>query len=230
VIYGGSAQAHAKDPAYQWIVREDSGISGAKDLIGKTIAVSARGAMVEYSTREYLRQAGISIDQVTMLIVPPPQFEQVLRSNQVDVVVASTPFSDKILEGGGTRSLTTLYEVLGEKLSGGGFGFIVRQNLIDENPDIVKKLVIAYIKADQWAENNPEEARKIVAEILKKRDQNPALATYWKAPHLKNYGLWADDDVQFWLDWLERDGKIKPGEIKPSDVYTNEFNPYYKDN
>lgn len=141
VIYGGSAMAHAKDPGQRWIVREDSGINSAKDLVGKTIALGARGAMWEYGTREYLKKQGISIDQVTLLIVPPPQYEQVLRSKQVDVVVGSSPIVDKILEGGGTKVLTTLYDVLGEKIAGGGYGLIVRQDLIDKNPAVVKKLL-----------------------------------------------------------------------------------------
>lgn len=228
VIYGGAAMAHAKDPGYTWIVRENSGIKGPQDLVGKTIAMGARGAMWEYGTREYLKKAGLSIDKVTILIVPPPQYEQVLRSNQVDVVVGGPPIADNILEGGGTKALTNLYEILGEKIAGGGFGLITRQDLIDKKPEVVKGLVAAYVKADQWAEANPEEARKVVASILQKRQQNPVIAKYWKAPHLRNYGLWTDDDVNFWLDWFVKDGKIKPGEIKPADVYTNEFNPYYK--
>lgn len=228
VIYGGPAMAHAKDPGYQWIVRADSGINSAQDLVGKTVAMGARGAMWEYGTREYLKQAGLSIDQVNILIVPPPQHEQVLRSNQVDVVVGGPPIADNILEGGGTKVLTTLYSILGEKLASGGWGSIVRQDLIDKNPELIKKLVAAYVKTDQWVEANPEEARKTVAAILEKRQQNPVIAKYWKPTHLVNYGQLSDGDVQFWLDWFVRDGKIKEGEIKPSDVYTNEFNPYYK--
>ncbi|HBC91929.1 MAG TPA: hypothetical protein DCZ10_03245 [Pelotomaculum sp.] len=228
VIYGGPAMAHAGDPGYQLIVREDSGINSARDLVGKTIAMGARGAMWEYSAREYLRQAGLSVDQVTILIVPPPQHEQVLKSSQVDVVVGGQPIADNILEGGGTRALTNLYNILGEKGSSYGFGSIVRQDLIEKNPELVKKLVATYVKTDQWTEANPEEARKIVAAILEKREQNPVIAKYWKPIHLANYGQLSDENVQYWLDWFIQDGKIKEGEIKPSDVYTNEFNPYYK--
>jgi ABC-type nitrate/sulfonate/bicarbonate transport system substrate-binding protein len=228
VIYGAGAMAHAKDPGYLWIVRENSGIKGPQDLVGKTIAMGARGAMWEYGTREYLKKAGLSIDQVTILIVAQPQHEQVLKSNQVDVVVGGPPFADHILDSGGAKELTNLYEILGEKIASGGYGSIVRQELIEKRPDVVRRLVAAYVKADQWAEANPAEAQKVVASILQKRQQSPLIAKYWKAPHLRDYGMWNDDDVNFWLDWFVKDGKIKPGEIKPADVYTNEFNPYYK--
>lgn len=44
----------------------------------------------------------------------------------------------------------------------------------------------------------------------------------------KYTSVYADKDAQFWIDWLVKDGKIKEGQFKPSDIYTNQFNPYYK--
>ncbi|MEI6205415.1 MAG: ABC transporter substrate-binding protein [Desulfuromonadales bacterium] len=228
VIYGGVAMAHAKDPGYSLIVREDSNINNANDLIGKTVAMGARGAMWDYGTKEYLRKGGVAIEKVNILIVPPPQLEQVLRNKQVDAIMIGSPISDKILEGGGTRRLASLYEILGANAAGGGFGFIVREDLIKKNPELVKRLVAVYEKTDQWASKNPDEARKLVAQVLQKRNQNPAIAKYWKGPFLRNYGLLQDSDIQFWLDWFLREGKIKEGELKPSDIYTNSFNPYFK--
>ena len=38
----------------------------------------------------------------------------------------------------------------------------------------------------------------------------------------------SDSDAQFWIDWLIKDGKIQEGQFKPSDIYTNQFNLYYK--
>jgi ABC-type nitrate/sulfonate/bicarbonate transport system substrate-binding protein len=228
VIYGGAAVAHAKDPGVYWIVREDSNIKSAQDLVGKTIAMGARGAIWEYGTKEYLKKAGLSIDQATIILVPPPQQEQVLRTGQVDVVVLQSPFADQLLSSGGVRILTTLIDVLGEVNAGAGYGSIMRQDFIDKNPELVKKVTTALVKADEWAQANPEEARKVVGEILKKREQNPIVATYWRAPSLRNHGQLVDEDVNFWLDWFVKDGKLKQGEIKAADIYTNEFNPYYK--
>lgn len=228
VIYGGPAVAHANDPGVYWIVREDSNIRSAQDLVGKTIAMGARGAIWEYGTKEYLKKAGLSIEQATIILVPPPQQEQVLRSGQVDAVVLQSPFADQLLSGGGVRILTTLLDVLGEVNAGAGYGTIMRQEFIDQNPELAKKATTALVKADEWAQANPEEARKVVAEIMKKREQNPVVASYWRAPSVRDHGQLVDADVNFWLDWFVADGKLKPGEIKPADIYTNEFNPYYK--
>ena len=34
--------------------------------------------------------------------------------------------------------------------------------------------------------------------------------------------------VHWWIDLLVREGKLRPGQIAATDVYTNEFNPYAK--
>jgi ABC-type nitrate/sulfonate/bicarbonate transport system substrate-binding protein len=228
VIYGGPAMAHEKDPGYMWIVRSDSNINSAKDLVGKTIAMGARGGMAEYATKEYLKKNGVPINKLNILVVPNPQHEQVLRSKQVDAIVALSPSYDKILEGGGTKALTTLYNIFGKNIGGAGFGVVVREDLVRKNPELVGRLVSVYVKTDSWARKNPDKARQVVATILKKRKQNPVIAKYWKAPHLRDYGLLNDRDVTYWLDWFVEEGKLKEGEIKPSDIYTNQFNPYFK--
>ena len=38
----------------------------------------------------------------------------------------------------------------------------------------------------------------------------------------------ADEDIELWLDWLESRGDVDTGAIEPSDVYTNDLNPYAK--
>ncbi len=36
-----------------------------------------------------------------------------------------------------------------------------------------------------------------------------------------------DEDIDFWVKLGERNGFFGPGEVKASDLYTNELNPYY---
>jgi hypothetical protein len=31
-----------------------------------------------------------------------------------------------------------------------------------------------------------------------------------------------------WLDWLEAEGEVDSGAVKPGEIYTNDFNPYAK--
>ncbi len=224
VVVAASGQ-NARETGQVWIVLENSSIKTAKDLVGKKIAVNVLGAEADYVTREYLRHNGLSIDQVQLVVVPWPQHEQVLRSGQADVVVAIPPFSNKILDGGGARVLLSGYDVRGETAS---IGLGVREDLIKQKPEAVKRFVAAVAKAYDWSANNPEEARKVVAEIYTKKGGNPDLAKYWTPNMAWEHGLIKDEDVQWWLNWFVRDGIIREGQLKPSNVYTNEFNPYFE--
>lgn len=225
MIYDGTG-ATEKNTGTGWLVLKDSGINSAKDLVGKKIAMGALGANWEFGTREYLKQAGISADQVTMIVVPPTQHEQVLNSKQADVVVTGSPVKDKILAGGKAKELASDYSILGTTNS--AVGYEMSQDFLDQHPQTVKKLIAALIKTDQWIESNPEEAQTIVAKVLKERNQNPDIANYWRSSHLTDYGIITDEKANFWLDWFIQLGKIKKDQIKPSDLYTNEYNPYYK--
>lgn len=222
VVVAGTGQ-NAKEPGILWIVHNNSSINSAKDLVGKKIAVNVLGAEADYVTRAYLKNAGLNISQVQLIVVPWPQHEQVFKSNQVDVVAANSPHSDKILAGGNARVLFSNYDVRGQTASL-GYGF--REDFIKQNPTAVKSFVTALAKAEDWTVANPDEARKLVAEIFVKKGGNPDLAKYWSPRQAWPHGLLKDQDFQWWLNEFAADGLIKPGQYKPSDYYTNEFNPY----
>jgi len=227
VFYGGPAASHAQDPSNQILVAADSDIQSAEDLLGKTVAVGAKGAMWEYIVRLYMDNAGLSADDLDMIIVPNTQHEQVLKSNQVDAVVDNTPFADNLINGGTARTLANYFDVVGEEEAGYGWGFIINTDVLASRPaDAIEKLVAAYIKTDEWVESHPDEARELVAQILEEREQNVELADYWHPIKLVNHGLWSDTHVQKWIDFLVKDGTLDEGEVNASDVFTNEYNPY----
>ncbi|MDR1508248.1 MAG: ABC transporter substrate-binding protein [Synergistaceae bacterium] len=227
IIYGGPAVAHEKYPGIQLLLRSDSEISSVDDLRGKTIAVSSFGAMNEYFVRIALAKAGVSKSEVTLLRVPMSQHSQVLESNQVDAASTGSPIADYIIEHGIGKRLTDLYHALGDDLAGNGWGYFINTDVLAKHPEGAKKLVSALVKSDEWVEANPNEARKIVRKIFEKRGQNPDLANYWFPIKLVNHGFWEDKNIRFWIDFLIDDKKIKEGQVKPSDIYTNEYNPYY---
>ncbi len=139
VVVAASGQ-NARETGQLWIVQENSSIKTAKDLVGKKIVVNVLGAEADYVTREYLKQNGLSIDQVQLVVVPWPQHEQVLRSGQADVVVAISPYANKILDGGSVRVLLSGYDVRGETAS---IVFGMHEDLITQNPEAVKRFVAA---------------------------------------------------------------------------------------
>ncbi len=225
-----------KNPGNGLVVLENSSIHTAKDLIGKKIAINVLGAESDYVIRQYLKQNGMSIDQVELVVIADNNLEeQVLRSGQVDVAAWVTTGGvayDMAMARGGLRELpgTTNYDIKGPNTPyGGGF----RDDFIKEHPDIVKRFVISFEKVrriiyDEY-QKDPERVKKAYADALEEKGGNPKLSKYYEPTFSPDVPFITDKDVQWWLDIFESEGKLKPGQIKPSDVYTHEFNPYYQE-
>jgi ABC-type nitrate/sulfonate/bicarbonate transport system substrate-binding protein len=215
-----------KDVNSKFFVLAGSRIRTAKDLQGKSIAVNTLGAHLDYTVREYLRNNGMTPDAVELITVPGPQLEQILRHRQADVVAAGawqTVFAGKIAAGGGVRVVFTDYDVLGNIVLGAD---AMKTSFIAAHAQAVRDFVTTCARASDWTIQYPEQARKLVAEILQRRDDNPALAQYWVGYGLRQHALFTSRDADFWIDVLVRSGKLKPGQLSHDDIVTNKYNGF----
>jgi ABC-type nitrate/sulfonate/bicarbonate transport system substrate-binding protein len=223
--YGSDAETYNG-----YYVREDSPIRSARDLIGKKVAVNTLGAHLEFVLREYLARNGVSAaeaKQVTLVAVPPVTGEQALRQRSVDVTTLSGILRDKALERGGLRRLFADTDLFGNFTGG---SYVLREKFIKDNPNTARKLIEGISRAIVWAQTTPpEEVRarfeRIIAE--RKRNEDASPIKYWKSTGVASKGgVISDAEVQVWIDWLVKDGLLKPDQLKPSDIYTNDLNFY----
>ncbi len=194
-------------------VLEDSPIKTIEDLKGKTIAVNTLGAHLDYVVREALHQKGLPQDSANLVVVPGPQLEQVLRSKQVDVSAFGywqTTFEGAARKAGGLRAVFDDTDVLGE--IAGGF-VVLRRDWIEAHPAEAKAFVEASAKALDYAREHPEETKAIFAKVLKERGENPDVAQYFAGYGVRAGGQATERDVQFWIDVLEREGKVQKGQL-----------------
>jgi ABC-type nitrate/sulfonate/bicarbonate transport system substrate-binding protein len=213
------------NPAYKWLVLNTSSIKTASDLKGKIIAVNTLGAQADYVTRAYLYQNNMTPADVQLVVMPYENMEQVLKQGQVDVIAPMGTWEKKIEAGGGVRALFTDAGVTGDQIKTGTF---VSTDFIEKHPDITKKFVNATVKAFEWDKQNRNQSRVLLAKFLKEQNNNPQLATYFTGWSVRTPPVINDSDVQFWIDVMVKEGTLKSGQLKPSDIYTNEFNPYYQ--
>ncbi len=225
----GTARTTKERPAVFWTVLNESNVYGVEDFKDKKIATNILGAYVDYHTRQFLKEKGMSINQVQLVVVPLDQQEQMLRSKQVDVAALYERFFDAAKKKGGIRVIVSDYDLLKKEnvKTFGGF----REDFIKEHPDAVRRFVTAFEKSERlvWEEyqKDPDKIKKIAEGIITEKGGNPKAQDYQPAwspssPFIR------DEDVQLWIDWFVEDGILKPGQLKPSDIYTNEFNPYFK--
>ncbi|MBG0830216.1 ABC transporter substrate-binding protein [Planomonospora sp. ID67723] len=219
-----------EDSFIGYYVADGSPITGPRDLIGKKIGVNTLGAHLEAVLKEYLKRGGLTpeeIGKVELVVVPPVNTEQALRQGQIDVAALSGVLRDKALERGGIHPLFKDIDLFGSFTAG---SIVLRQDFIARNPNTTKKFVEAFAKAVEWTQTHSrEEVIATYKEIIAKRGRNEDAATvgFWKSSGVHGKGGVIDaKEFQTWVDWLEREGEIRAGQVKASDLYTNEFNPF----
>jgi ABC-type nitrate/sulfonate/bicarbonate transport system substrate-binding protein len=217
-----------KDTYIGYWTLDGSPIKSARDLIGKKIGVNTLGAHSEAVIKTYLKRGGLTPDEikkVELVVVPPVNTEQSLRQKQIDVGALSGILRDKAQERGGIKLLFSDVQLLGDFNAG---SYVLRKDFIKKNPVASKIFVSGVAKALDWARTTPRD--QVVAklkDIITKRGRTEDTQTigYFKGYGVSSTGgAIADKEFQTWVTWLENEGEIKPGQVKLTDLFTNEFN------
>lgn len=226
--YGTDEQTYTS-----FLVTEDSPIQGARDLIGKRVAMNTLGAHSEVMLREYLSRNGLTdseIKQVTLVALPMINIEQALRAKQLEGAALMGAFRDKALVRGGLRQVFSDYELFGAFTAG---SYVFRQKFIDQHPQTVRTFVNGVAQAIEWTRTTPRETvlaryTSIIAKRHRGGGETDEVMRRWKSTAIAGRGgLNRDRDWQLWIDWLEKTGELEHGQFKPAQAYTNEFNPFY---
>jgi ABC-type nitrate/sulfonate/bicarbonate transport system substrate-binding protein len=95
---------------------------------------------------------------------------------------------------------------------------VLRRDWVEAHPQAAKDFVKQSARALDYAREHPEETKVALANILKDRDENPDLAQFFAGFGVRKGGLPVEHDLQFWIDVLTREGKIKEGQVKAADL------------
>ncbi|MFC4535819.1 ABC transporter substrate-binding protein [Sphaerisporangium dianthi] len=219
-----------KDSYVGYYVSDGSPVKGPRDLIGRKIGVNTLGAHLEAVVKEYLKRGGLTpqeIAKVELVVVPPVNTEQALRQGRIDVAALSGILRDKALTRGGIRPLFKDIDLFGPFTAG---SVVLTQRFIQRNPNTTHKFVEAFAKAVEWTQTHSrdeviDEFKKIIA--ARGRNEDAGSVAFWKSSGVAEKGGVIDaKEFRTWVDWLEREGEIKPGQVKTADLFTNEFNPF----
>lgn len=218
-IVAAGTQSTQSSPHMKYFVRKDSGINSIQDLAGKKIGINSFGACSEYVTKKLLKDSGLE-GKVQFVQTPNEQLDQVLKQGSVDVSIIHPPTSGRAENTPEFKKLFSDYDI-DQGLSGMN-PYTVNGKFARENPQAMKEIIAILAKTAKWVTENPEEARRLTAERLK-----------MDVSMVENYAYYSDQvipapEINYWIERLEAEGKIKPGQVKPEAIYTNEYNPNYK--
>ena len=158
------------------MVRKDSGILTVGDLRGKRVAVPNRFANQYLLLRKALANQGMTIENIEMVEMPPPDMPAALYAKAVDGITSGEPFMAQTELDGYGRVLYQAKEVWPGFIS---CVLVVSQKTIDENPEWVQDLVTGIAKSGKWLEGGMDH-RMAAAEAVAAQyyNQHPRLLRF----------------------------------------------------
>jgi ABC-type nitrate/sulfonate/bicarbonate transport system substrate-binding protein len=204
-------------------VKDSSPIKSAKDFVGKKV-VAQPTTITWYPLVVWLKHQGVDYNQVEFVSLPSPLATlQAFHEGKVDAIAAidSAPPATMLLAEGGVHYVPGISdaEVLGVTQVS---GWATTDDFIARHPGVVKRFVKALSLAVAWGNAHPAEAEA----ILNRLNDVPAAAAKYAAWRPGTPAVKVDpDSIRRWVSILEDFGQVKPGEVKPEDLYTNQFNP-----
>ncbi|HEX6904737.1 MAG TPA: ABC transporter substrate-binding protein [Thermoanaerobaculia bacterium] len=131
------------------MVHKDSGILGIKDLKGKRVAIPNRFSNQHLLLRKALADNGMTVKDIEMLEMPPPDMPAALYAKAVDGISSGEPFMAQTEMDGYGRVLYQAKEIWPDFIS---CVLVVSQKTIDENPEWVQRIVDGIASSGLWLE------------------------------------------------------------------------------
>jgi NitT/TauT family transport system substrate-binding protein len=158
------------------MVHKDSGIRTVADLRGKRVAIPNRFSNQNLLLRKALQDQGMTIEDVQLLEMPPPDMPAALYSKSVDAITSGEPFMAQTEMDGYGKVLYQAKEIWPDFIS---CVLVVSQKTIAEHPEWVQQLVTGIAKSGLWLEGGMDH-RMAAADAVAKSyyNQDPRLLSF----------------------------------------------------
>jgi ABC-type nitrate/sulfonate/bicarbonate transport system substrate-binding protein len=217
IIAAGSKSTQA-NPHMKYFVKADSPINGIADFEGKTLGINSFGACSEFVTKKALRDIGLNPDSVKMITAPDSEQEAPLLRGDTDIAIIH-PLSS----GRATANTIDFRLLLSDwDIDGGISGlcpYTASGEFVREHPEEVKELIGILSKAAKWNNENPDEARQMIADKFGFKLEEAEMFEFYEDQIIPA------ENMQYWYDMFTDLGLVTTDKVKVEDIYTNEYNP-----
>lgn len=131
------------------MVRTDSPVKSLKDLRGRRIAIPSRFAVDHLFVRRMLKENGMTVRDVELVEMAPPEMPAALYANQVHAYATGEPFGAVAEVAGYARILYMTRDKWPNYVC---CVLTVHQELIDKERPLVQQLVNHVLSAGAWLE------------------------------------------------------------------------------
>lgn len=161
-------------------IAKDSEVTDFKGLAGKRVAIPSRFSNQHLLMRRMMKQLGMPQDSIELVEMAPPDMASALAARAIEGYIVGEPHNAKAELGGYGKILYFMKDLWPDFIS---CGLVVRQEVINERPELVQELVDGIAASGLWLEEDAEngaEHRKRAAEVVGKLfyNQDPKLLEY----------------------------------------------------
>lgn len=141
------------------VARTDLKVKTLHDLIGKTIAVPMRYSGHNISILDLIEKENLT-GQINVVEMNPPDMAAALAAGSLDAYYVGEPFAAQTLMSGQSERVFYVEEVWDKFICNLA---VVRNDLIQKEPELVQDIVNGAARSGMWASKKPKEAVKIAA-------------------------------------------------------------------
>ncbi|EKD36413.1 MAG: hypothetical protein ACD_75C01522G0003 [uncultured bacterium] len=209
------------------VARKDKGILALGDLKGKKIAVT-RGTTLDFFLDTILAVNGISREDVEVVNLKAEEMADALAQGDIDAISTFSVYTIMTQRKLGDLAITFKDKDIYRE----SFNVVAMQGFIRNNPETVKKMLRALVKAEQFIQENPAEAQKIASDFsgteisiihevwadssfAARLDQALLLSLEDESQWAINNGLTEAREIPNYLDYIYLDGlkSVKPDAV-----------------
>jgi NitT/TauT family transport system substrate-binding protein len=205
IFIGGAETREGNHQQTAIIVKTDSPYKSLNDLKGKKLATLPGGVGIIFP-KMIFKSSGIDPESIDYVQMIPTNWIPSLEAKQVDAVWTVEPLSTVAVTSGTGKSILNYSLANSVHNPFVAVGFAFRTDFAEKNPDIAKKIIKVMERAVKFKEENPSEAKRILAKYSDLPEdlagQLGNLSVYREAKDFK-YDVQVISDLMFQLKFLK---------------------------
>lgn len=214
------------------MVPKNSTARNLRDLKGKTFARPSKYSNQYLVITKLMEDEGMEPDDINFVDLPPPDMPSALAAGAIDAYFIGEPHAAKAELNGTGRVLYHAKDIWPRFVS---CVLVVREELIEERPEVVRDLVRGIAESGEWADRNRLQAAKVAAPYFR-QDQKLLEYVLTQPPDRVSYRHLTptDEDLQAIMKYAIKAGILrKPIELSqlvdrrfiPSDIQPAKIAP-----
>jgi NitT/TauT family transport system substrate-binding protein len=164
--------AGATSGGASFVVRNDAGINSVNNLGGKKFASPQLGNTQDVALRKYLQDNGYKTVEnggnVTVVPVANADILTLFLKKDIDGAWVPEPWATRLIKEANGKIFVDERELWPPDGKFVTANIIVRTDYLNENPEIIKKLLASHVNETQWINENKQQAIKEFNTQLKK--------------------------------------------------------------